>query len=303
MGRTWTEIKKVIGELSSMEHGLRMRLTPIAIGWGKVCIDAIEIGKSVEDVADEGGMPSDYIDNCYQVVSAWEGYELPEDVVFSVFEDLIRPSYQAKLVELGFTKEEFLDLVIGKRNAVGGRVRVDDVRKALGVAPARRKRTTALDRAETAAEDLNNVEVVEQLTSQISLQAAVNIVKQLAADRPDVMTVALNDTETSSHVTRAYRALERENEGVAENMLEKAGFSGLNRAGSYYQSLSNLTHILTRAKETLDLLDDLDHMSTAQADQLLAQARKGEAALKFIVSSLEGNDMDMDEELLTLLED
>lgn len=164
---------------------------------------------------------------------------------------------------------------------------------------------TAIEKADKINEWLrDNKADVQHIVDKVPEAAAIRMLTNLAKYRPEALASALRDTDVSTAVTAAYGKVAAQNRDDAEDRLVEQGFGNLERAGAYYDTLSDLTHILRRAKNVLDALDGdgLDNLSTAKCNTLLGQARKGEAALKFIVSALEGNDQTMDEELMLLLE-
>lgn len=125
-------------------------------------------------------------------------------------------------------------------------------------------------------------------------------VKQLAED-PQFLVDLLSDPTISASVTAAYSQVTAGNRSAARDRMIEAGFGGLERAGTYYDVLSDLTHILQRAKSTIGSLEELDHLSEGQIEGLLKHAKKCDAATQFIVSRLEGGTHSMDEELELLL--
>jgi hypothetical protein len=164
---------------------------------------------------------------------------------------------------------------------------------------------TAIEKADKINEWLRDEKAdVQHIVDKVPEEAAIRMLTNLAKYRPEALAAALHDTEVSTAVTAAYGKVTSQNRDDADDRMIGAGFGNLERAGAYYDTLSDLTHILRRAKNVLDALDGdgLDNLSTAKCNTLLGQARKGEAALKFIVSALEGNDQTMDEELMLLLE-
>lgn len=164
---------------------------------------------------------------------------------------------------------------------------------------------TALEKADKINEWLRDEKAdVQHIVDQVPEEAAIRMLTNLAKHRPEALESALRDTDVSTAVTAAYGKVAAHNRDEADDRMINQGFGNMERAGAYFDTLSDLAHILRRAKNVLDALDNdgLDNLSTTKCNTLLGQARKGEAALKFIVSALEGNDQTMDEELMMLLE-
>jgi hypothetical protein len=303
MSRSWTQIKATIKELSNLEHGLRMRLTPIAIGWGKVSIEAIKAKHTIEDVAAEGNMPVEYIENCYNVVSGWGNYKLPEDIPFSVFEDLLKPIAQDKLAELGMTKEQLLEGVIAKRTMEGGRVRVDDVRRALGVGLARRPRR---DKALTAAEDLmEDPKVADEIVNHLTDEAAVALAERLAGrlsaeDKVRAIKTWMDQDEVRGSITNddAY-ALSSAIGDRDREVVERHTRYGNNLLGS---DRWNAEHYITSATTNLKLaLQELrdSNMGDQERQAMLARLDKLDLMAGWLRSRLtEGRSFDAELEAL-----
>jgi hypothetical protein len=256
VSRTWKELKEAIHQLSEQEEVFRLRHTPITLDWGALVLEAESIGHTLEEVAEEGKQNADYMERAREVVLEW-GRNVPPNIAFSIFEDLIRPVAKIKLAELGKSKEQVLLEVIAERAAANGRVRVDDVRRHLGLGLAR---ITKKERESSFISRLRN--------------------------DPDFARELVDDPEARRALSNAYRSHAVAEEGRRDNE-ERERAPGLVEFDEFTEATVRMDQAAAKIEAAIVLLSKVTP-TDRHRNEVTGQVTDIEQKLEFVKSWMEG---------------